>query len=90
MKGKLALIVVLALMFMIETLTVAMSTSTADVFGFAKPDEILAPGEIGQPITISITNLGPSLFNVSVIPLSVYPFTPYSILTILTISQFPT
>jgi hypothetical protein len=78
MKGKLALIIVLALMFVIGTLPVAMSTSTADVFGFAKPDEILAPGEIGQPITISITNLGPSLFNVSVIPLRVYPFTPYS------------
>ncbi|BBG24704.1 hypothetical protein IC006_2038 [Sulfuracidifex tepidarius] len=75
MNRKVVLALVLAISFLLEV--PFYSASTANVFGYAHPDELLAPGETGEPVTISLTNLGSTLFNVSVIPMSVYPFSPY-------------
>ncbi len=76
MNRKVLLALVLAFSFLLEI--PLFSASTANVFGYAHPDELLAPGETGEPVEISLTNLGNALVNVSIIPQSTYPFTPYN------------
>jgi len=45
--------------------------------GYAKPQILIAPGETEVPITFSITNLGNTLYNVSITPLQIFPFYIY-------------
>jgi len=45
--------------------------------GYAKPQTLIAPGETEVPITFSITNLGNTLYNVSITPLQIFPFYLY-------------
>lgn len=54
------------------------STSQISVTGYAKPLELLAPGETAVPITFTIINLGETLYNVNISPISTYPLEVYT------------
>ncbi|WP_221289205.1 COG1361 S-layer family protein [Stygiolobus caldivivus] len=56
-------------------------TSTASITSFITVphiSQLIAPGETEVPITLSITNLGNTLYDVNITPLNQYPFKPFS------------
>ncbi|AWR96594.2 hypothetical protein DFR86_02865 [Acidianus sulfidivorans JP7] len=54
------------------------SSNQIELTGFAKPSELLAPGETEVPITFTIINLGQTLYNVNISPVNTYPLSIYS------------
>lgn len=58
---------------------VTLSTpSQISITGYTKPNELLAPGETEVPITFTIINLGETLYNVNISPITTYPLEVYS------------
>ena len=68
----------LAILFIVFPITIASAPSYyVDFITIPHLTQLIAPGMTAVPITLSITNLGSTLLNVNITPLTHYPFKVY-------------
>ncbi len=71
-------IILILSLIITNSIGIYLGFSQSSMFiGYAKPQELIAPGETEVPITFSLTNLGNTLYNVSIAPVQIFPFYLY-------------
>ena len=77
--GNKILGITLASLFILSLSLVVFSQTqlSVNLTAFAHTTQLIAPGMSPVPLTFTIINLGSSLFDVNITPLSIYPFSLY-------------
>ncbi|MEM3971336.1 MAG: hypothetical protein QXF96_01895 [Saccharolobus sp.] len=76
---KVVAILTLVIFSILSLLSLSSMAVPSYFQGYSTSTELIAPGEIGVPITFHLVNLGPTnLTDVTIIPINTYPFYVYN------------
>ncbi len=70
-------IIIIAMLLISYIPLIGYSTTSYNISGYAKVNELTAPGQTEVPITFTLINTGGTLYNVNITPISSYPFKVY-------------